>query len=114
MKYFKPILGVVLLVAFVYLCFQLLPPYFKNYQFQDYLDSEALRTSYTNTMTEDAIRNEVMKEVRSDDLPIAAEQIRITRAQNQVQISVDYTVHVDLIFFPQDLHFTVTSQNKAI
>ncbi len=115
MKYFKPILGVLLVVIFVYLCFQLIPPFFKNYQFQDYLDHEALRTSYnSNTLTEDTIRNEVLKEARSDDLPITAEQIRVSIGRLQVQINVDYTVHVDLPFFPQDLHFNDASANKGI
>ncbi|HTC92607.1 MAG TPA: hypothetical protein VK699_04025 [Terriglobales bacterium] len=113
MKYFKPILGVIILVAFVYVCFQMLPPLFKNYQFQDYLDDEARRTSYT-TLSEDAIRNEVLKEARGDELPITADQVHIVRGQNLVQITVNYTVHVDLPFFPQDLHFSASSGNKAI
>ena len=113
MKYFKPFLGVAILLTFIYLCFELIPPFFKNYQFQDFLDSEARRTSYT-TLTEDAIRSEVLREARGDDLPITVEQVHIIRGQNLVQISVDYTVHVDLLFFPQDLHFNASSSNKAI
>lgn len=113
MKLAKPILGVLLVVAFVYVCFQMVPPFFKNYQFQDYLDQEARRTSY-GTLTEEGIRQEVLKEARSDDLPISAEQIHIVRGQNLVQINIDYTVHVDLLFFPQDLHFNVSSGNRAI
>lgn len=113
MKYFKPFLGVLILLAFIYLCAEFIPPFFKNYQFQDYLDNEARRTSYT-TMTEEAIRAEVLKEARSDELPITADQIRIVRGQNLVQISVEYTVHVDVLFFPQDLHFNPSSSNKAI
>jgi hypothetical protein len=113
MKYFKPLLGVVFLLTFIYLCVEFVPPFFKNYQFQDFLDDEARRTSYT-PMGEDAIRAEVLKEARGDDLPINAEQIHIVRGQNQVQIDVQYTVHVDLPFFPQDLHFNPSSSNKAI
>ena len=113
MKLLKPIVGVVLIVAFVYVCFEMVPPFFKNYQFQDYLDNEARRTSYS-TLSEDGIRQEVLKEARNDDLPITADQIHIVRGQNVVQISVDYTVHVDLLFFPQDLHFSPASGNKAI
>src|SRR5579859_1309512 len=113
MKYFKPILGFLLLIAFMYVCFQMLPPYFKNYQFQDYLDEEARRTSYAN-LTEDTIRNEVLKEARSDDIPITADQIHVSLGRLQVQISVEYTVHVDLPFFPQDLHFNPSSGNKGI
>jgi len=113
MKLVKPILGVLLVVAFVYVCFEMVPPFFKNYQFQDYLDNEARRTSYGN-LSEEGIRQEVLKEARSDDLPISAEQIHVVRGLNMVQISVDYTVHVDLLFFPQDIHFTPSSGNKAI
>lgn len=102
-----------MVVAFVYICFEMVPPFFKNYQFQDYLDQEAQRTSYS-TLSEEGIRQEVLKEVRSSDLPISAEQIHIVRGQNLVQISVDYTVHVDLLFFPQDLHFSPSSGSKAI
>ncbi|HZR28591.1 MAG TPA: hypothetical protein VFA71_07405 [Terriglobales bacterium] len=116
MKYFKPILGFLFLIVFVYVCFEMLPPFFKNYQFQDYLDEEARRTSYSN-LTEDAIRNEILKEARSDDLPITADQVHVSVGpigRLQVQISVEYTVHVDLPFFPQDLHFNPSSGNKGI
>ena len=113
MKYFKPFLGVAILLTFIYLCFELIPPFFKNYQFQDFLDSEARRTSYT-TLTEDAIRSEVLREARGDDLPITVEQVHVTTGRLQVQINVDYTVHVDLIFFPQDLHFSLSAGNKGI
>ena len=113
MKLLKPILGVLFVVAFVYVCFQMVPPFFKNYQFQDYVEQEARRTSYS-TLTEEGIRAEVLKEARSDELPISAEQIHIVRGQNLVQISIDYTVHVDLLSYPVDLHFNVASGNKAI
>ncbi len=111
MKYFKPFLGVAIVLIFIYLCVEFLPPFFKNYQFQDFLDEEARRTSYTN-MSEDAIRGEILKEARNDELPVSAEQIHVTRAVTMVQISVDYTVHIDLLFFPQDLHFTPASSNR--
>jgi hypothetical protein len=113
MKYFKPFLGLAIFLAFIYVCVEFVPPFFKNYQFQDYLDDEARRTSYT-PLTEDAIRSEVLKEAKGDDLPVSAEQIHIVRGQNLVQIDVQYTVHVDLLFFPQDLHFNPASSNKAI
>jgi hypothetical protein len=113
MKYLKPLLGVAFLLVFIYLCVQFIPPFFKNYQFQDFLDDEARKTSYT-TMSEESIRTEVLREARGDSLPIKEEQIRISRGPTSVQISVEYTVHVDLPFFPQDLHFTASSANKAI
>jgi hypothetical protein len=111
MKYFKPFLGVAFVLVFIYLCVEFVPPFFKNYQFQDFLDEESRRTSYTN-LTEEAIRGEVLKEAKSSELPISAEQIHISRAVTSVQISVDYTVHIDLPFFPQDLHFSPASSNK--
>jgi hypothetical protein len=113
MKYLKPTLGVAVLLTFIYLCAEFIPPFFHNYQFQDFLEQEARRTSYSN-LTEEAIRNEVLKEARGDDLPVSAEQVHIVRGINAVSINVDYTVHVDLLLFPQDLHFTPASSNRII
>jgi hypothetical protein len=109
----KPLFGFLLLVAFVYLCFQMVPPFLNNYQFQDFLNQKARESSYTN-VSEDQIRASVMKEARNDDIPLSAEQVVVSKSNINVDISVEYSVHVDLPVFPQDLHFTAVAHNRGI
>lgn len=113
MKIIKPLFSLAIIALFIILCVQLIPPYWNNYQFSDFLDQEARQTSYTN-MTEDAIRHEIYKEAQSDNIPVTEDQIQVMKNANYVSLSVDYTVHVNLPVYPQDLHFSATSKNKAI
>lgn len=108
----KPVLGVALFLVIVYLMWNLVPPFFHNYQFQDYVENEARDTTYTN-QTADEIKALVLKEARSDSIPITAEQVNVQRDSNNVSIIANYNVHVDLPFFPQDFHFTVSSKNRG-
>jgi hypothetical protein len=109
----KLLFGFILLVAFVYVCFQMVPPFLNNYQFQDFLNQKAREASYTN-VSEDQILASVLKEARNDDIPLRADQVRVAKSSINVDISVEYSVHVDLPVFPQDLHFTAVAHNKGI
>ena len=108
----KPILGLAVFLAMIFLMWNLVPPFFHNYEFQDYVENEARDSTYTN-QTADDIKVLVLKEARNDNVPLTAEQVNVTRDSNNVSINANYNVHVDLPFFPQDFHFTVSSKNRG-
>lgn len=112
----KLIVGVVVIVAAVYVGAELIPPYFANYQFEDVVETEARMSTYS-TKSEDAIRETVYKKAQELEIPIAKEQIKVQRSgpvgSGSVLIETDYAVHVDLPGYPLDLQFHPSSKNKS-
>jgi len=112
MSHIKPILGFAVVAICFYLAWNLVPPFFHKYQFQDYVENEARDSTYTN-QTADDVKVLVLKEARSEDIPLTAEQINVVKNPNDVSITANYNVHVDLPLFPQDFHFNISSKNKG-
>lgn len=113
MKSIKALFGVFIVAAAFYLAYKVMPPYFANYQFEDVVDNEAKMNSYT-TKSEQEIRDGLVKKARELDIPLTAEQVKVQRMGTELAISADYTVHIDIPFYPFDLHFTPASKNKRI
>jgi hypothetical protein len=112
----KMVFGILVIVAAVYLGAELVPPYYGNYEFNDYLKTTATMETYT-TKPEADIRNMIIKKAHELDIPIAENSIKVQRTGQQnigaLAISAAYTVHVDLALYPVDLHFQDTSENKS-
>jgi hypothetical protein len=112
----KLIFGIVIIVLAIYLGVEFVPVYYSNYEFEDALKNEALFGT-NNSNTEDAIRDSVYKKAHSLDIPIEKEAIIVhktgTMGTGTVSIDAPYTVHLDLIAFPTDLHFDSSSSNKG-
>ncbi len=113
MKTLKAIIGVAVVVGGTYCGYLLIPPYFNNYQLQDYIESEARLNTYT-TKSEQDIKDGVLKQARNMDIPLPPENITIVRGTGELQISCSYTVHVDLPGYPLDLKFAPTSKSKLL
>jgi hypothetical protein len=113
MKTIKAILGVALVVGGVYYGYLLIPPYFNNYQLQDYIESEARLNTYS-TKPEQEIKEGVLKQARELEIPLQPENITVQRGAGDLQISCRYTVHVDLPGYPLDLNFAPASKSKLI
>jgi hypothetical protein len=112
----KMIFGIGVIILAIYLGVEFVPPYYANYEFEDALKNEALFG--TNDATSpDAIRDNVYKKAHSLDIPIEKEAIVVhksgTMGTGSVTIDAPYTVHLDLIAFPTDLHFETSSTNKG-
>ena len=101
----------------VYVGFQLVPPFFANYQFQDAIQNEAVLQSYSNK-TEDEIRSTIYKKAQDLEIPIRKDQINVQRVgsggSGSLAISVTYTVHVALPYYPLDLEFRPASKSAPI
>jgi uncharacterized protein DUF4845 len=109
----KGILGLLIVLAGFYVAWNLVPPYFHNYQLQDDLDDVARRNSYLAT-SEDEIKKIVITKADNNNIKLKEDQIVITRTSNGLAISVKYHIHVDMILYPVDLDFAANSMNKRI
>jgi hypothetical protein len=113
MRTLKAIIGVALVVGGTYYGYLLIPPYFNNYQLQDYIESEARINTYTNKPEQD-IKEGVIKQARNLEIPLPPENIIVLRGTGELQISCTYTVHVDLPGYPVDLKFAPSSKSHLI
>jgi hypothetical protein len=113
----KLLLGVAIIATLIIVGVQVIPPYFNNYQFEDALNNEALAGTYS-TKTEEELRAIVLKSAREMDIPLTAQDVKVARSGGMgtgtLVIEANYTVHVDLPFYPLDLNFHAASKNKGI
>jgi len=116
MSTIKLILGLLLVVALVYVGAEIIPPYFANYQFQDAIDNEARLGTYS-IKGDEVIRDAVFRSAQDLEIPVSRDDIKVQRigltGTGTVTIETDYSVHVDLPGYPLDLHFHPVSKNKG-
>jgi len=109
----KAIIWTVILAAFVYTCYKIIPIYFANYQLEDDLRQEALYS--LGKYNDDAMRVRVFNIMQKDK--VAADKDSIHILQNDargLKILVDYTVPVDLMVYQLNLHFAPSTDNQSL
>jgi len=89
-----------------------MPCYIANFQLEGAMDDAARMGAANPRATDEDLRGSVMREVKAQGIPLTGDQILIERAANDVYISAEYTVHVDIPIYPFDLHFQPMSKNK--
>ena len=109
----KGLIGIMFVVSCFYVAWNLIPPYFNNYQLQDALDDIARKNSYT-LAPDDEIKKAVILKADDEHITLKEDQIVITRTRTELGISVKYRVHVEMLVHPVDLDFTANSLNKRI
>jgi hypothetical protein len=109
----KAIIVTAILAFAVYAAVKIVPPYAAEYQLADKMQEQA-RFAVVNRFTDEQIRDNVFKVVQDLEIPVKKEAIKVEASQRIVKISVDYTVPIDLIAYHLDLHFTPSSENKAL
>ena len=117
MRTLKLIVALGVIAVGVYVGFQLVPPFFANYQFQDAIQNEAVLQSYSNK-TEDEIRSTIYKKAQDLEIPLREDQINVQRigsgGSGSLAISVNYSVRVDLPYYPLELEFHPSSKSAPI
>ena len=109
----KALIWTVILIAGLYTGYKLIPVYFANYQLQDKM-LEIARFATVNNMTEEKVRDAVFREVKEREIPARREDIKVSMSQRGVTISLNYTVHVDLILLQRELQFSPSVENRAL
>ena len=115
MRTLKLLVALGVIAVGIYVGFQLVPPFFANYQFQDAIQNEAVLQSYSNK-SEDEIRSTIYKKAQDLEIPISQDQINVQRmgGGGSLAISVTYTVHVALPYYPLDIQFRPASKSAPI
>jgi predicted membrane protein len=102
-----------LLVAFIYVCFQVVPLYVADYQFRDSMESAA-RFASVNHLPPDSIRQNLFKEAEKAEMPVKLEDIKVTDHNGRVDIEANYSVTVDLHVYQWTLNFHPSASNSRL
>ncbi len=109
----KAIIYLAIAVFVIYSAVKVVPVYVSEYELSDKMQEQA-RFAVVNRYTEDQIRDNIFKVVQDLDIPAKRESIKIVANNSIVKISMEYSVPVDLLFYHMDLHFSPSSENKAL
>ena len=109
----KAIIYLAIIVLIIYSGVKLVPIYVTNYQLVDKMEEQA-RFAVVNRYSEDQIRENIFKVMQELEIPAKRDAIKVFNTNSVVKISMEYTVPVDLLFYHMDLHFSPSSENKAI
>ena len=109
----KAVIYIAILLLIIYSAVKIVPVYVSNYQLTDKMEEQA-RFAVVNRYTEEQIRDNIFKVVQELDIPAKRDSIKVFNTNSIVKISMEYTVPVDLLFYHMDLHFSPSSENKAI
>lgn len=107
------LLTLIVLGSMIFVGVMIAPPYFTNYQLQDAMKTEARFAGY-NRKTDDEIREDVWKKVQELGVPAKREDIHITNENNTLQITVNYSVPIDLKFNQFTLEFHAHGDNHSL
>ncbi|MBI1739541.1 MAG: hypothetical protein HY233_11780 [Acidobacteriales bacterium] len=113
----RAIFGLLVIVAITIIGLKIVPVYFSNYEFEDFIKNEALQSTYS-TRSEDDIRDAVIKHARDYDIQLTARQVRVSRTgtsgNGSLSIEAEYSVPVSLPGYSTTLDFHPSSKNKGV
>ena len=103
-RYLRTAAGIAVLAALALFAALMLPPYFRNLEFQRYIENLAANTGVNNAPGE-MVRVNVLNKAAQMGLPVRHDQVRVEPAGERYLVEVRYFVRVDLPLYTVDLHF---------
>jgi hypothetical protein len=109
----KAIVWTAILVVFIYVMAMLLPVLVNEYQFQDGLQDIA-RFASVNRRNPEQIKQAILDIAQKQELPVQAEDIKVSGNGGNVHIDVDYSVTIDLKVYQWTLNFHPSASNASL
>ena len=110
----KAFLSLAFLGIVTYCALKIVPVYVENYQFQDYLNNEAVQATVRQPQPRpENLQTEIYSKAESLGLPVERHDIKVTVGRT-VTIDVNYDVYVDMKIYTLPLHFTPSAKNSNI
>ena len=109
----KAILSIIFLIYVIVLGIKVIPVYVNDYELDDYIRQQ---TPFwlTDRKNADAIQKAVLDKAAELSLPVTADNVKVNAPGNLVNVSIDYTVPLDFVFFTYPLHRTHSAENRQI
>jgi predicted membrane protein len=109
----KALVYTAVLIGAVYAAVKVVPAYVAEYQLKDKM-SEQARFAIVNRYTEEQIRDNIFKTIQDLDIPAKREDVKVQNTNHGIEISVKYTVPVDLMVYKTELNFSPSSEGVDI
>ena len=109
----KALIYTAILIAGVYVAVKAVPAYVAEYELKDKM-SEQARFAVVNRYTEEQIRDNIFKTIQDLDIPAKREDVKVTTTNHGIEISVSYTVPIDLMVYKTELNFSPSSEGRDI
>ena len=103
-----------LLLSFIFFSYKVIPPYFANYQLEDWLKTQ-IPFLMVNHTTDDALYASIIKEMHNEGIEVTNDNIKIIQNNSRgINVQIDYTVKLDLLVYQTNLHFTPEMNSQAL
>jgi hypothetical protein len=109
----KALVYTAILIAAVYAAVKVVPAYVAEYQLKDKMTEQA-RFAIVNRYTEEQIRDNIFRTIQDLDIPAKREDVKVQNTNRGIEISVKYTVPVDLMVYKTELNFSPSSEGVDI
>ncbi len=103
------ITGLAVLGAFVVVMIMLAPVYIDNYRLRSYV-RELAASPGSSAQSDDALRSEVVARARQLDLPVAPDDVHVTRQSGKPRLDMAYKVKMEFALYQVDLHMSAASR----
>jgi hypothetical protein len=111
---FRALIWTALLIAFIFFCYKVIPPYFANYQIEDWMKSQ-IPFFMVNHITDEALYTAILKEMHNEGIEITRDNIKIIQNNpNGINVQIDYTVKLDLMVYQWNIHFTPQMNSQSL
>jgi hypothetical protein len=102
------------ILAFIFISIKVIPPYFANYELEDWLNGNILAFMGKNIPNDD-LTAAVVKEMANEGIEGTKENVKILQNNSRgLNVQVDYNVKVDLMVYQLDLHFTPHTNSQQL
>lgn len=109
----KTLFALAIVFALVFAAIKIVPIYVTNYQLQDTMQEEATFAS-VNRKSADDIKADLEKKLTNLGIQVDPKDIQVSAYSGNVQISLEYTIPVDLTVYQLQLHFHPQADNTSI
>jgi len=109
----KALVYTAILIAGVYAAFKTVPAYVAEYELKDKMGEQA-RFAVVNRYTDEQIRDNIYRTIQDLDIPAKREDVKVVTTPHGLEISVNYTVPLDLMVYKTELNFSPSSEGIDI
>jgi hypothetical protein len=110
----RALIWTAILLSFLFVCYKVIPPYFANYQLEDWLKTQ-IPFYMVNHTTDEALYTSIIKEMHSEGIEVTKDNIKIVQNNSQgINVQISYDVKLDFMVYQATLHFTPQMNSQAL
>jgi hypothetical protein len=110
----RALVWTLVILVFVYVSVKVVPPYFANYELEDWLNGNILAFMGKNIPNDD-LTAAVLKEMSNEGITGTKDNVKILQNNSRgLNVQVDYNVTVDLAVYQLNLHFTPHTNSQQL